>query len=176
MTADANSVDLAAVSRVARNVDLHDIRVISVAASCHPAPEGQLEPQITFDCKGVLVGPSQLNVACDYTLKVNAAGVQAAKVSVVYLLVYDFTGNAPTERDIAQFAKVNGVYHSWPFLRQFLFDLTAKMGMPPLTLPVFQVLSQARTDKTEKKLPAASKKKLPAKKSNPRRSKASASE
>jgi preprotein translocase subunit SecB len=156
MALTESGVDLAAVSRVARNIDLRDIRVIQVAASCSPAPDGPLEPQITFDCKGALVGPDQLNVACDYTLKVNAAGVEAATVKVMYLLVYEVAGNTPTEHDVEQFAQVNGVYHSWPFLRQFLFDLTAKMGMPPLTLPVFQTLPRTKTEKAEK-LPAPKK-------------------
>lgn len=142
-------VDLAAVARVARKIDLHDIRVIQLVSSCSPAPEGPLEPQITFDCKGALVSPGQLNVACDYTMTANAAGAPAASVRVMYLLVYEVTGDPPTERDIEQFAKVNGVYHSWPFLRQLLFDLTAKMGLPPLTLPVFQALS--RTPKSAEK-------------------------
>ena len=149
-------VDLAAVSRVARNIDLHDIRVIQLAATCSPAPEGPLEPQITFDCKGALISPDQLNVACDYTMTTNAAGAPAASVRVTYLLVYEVAGDPPAERDVEQFAKVNGVYHSWPFLRQLLFDLTAKMGLPPLTLPVFQTLSRTPAEKAEK--PPTSKK------------------
>ncbi len=158
MTPTENGVDLAAVSRVARNIDLRDIRVIQVTASCSPTPEGFLEPQITFACEGALIGPDQLNVACDYTLTVTAAGVPAATVGVMYLLVYHITGDTPSEQDVQQFAKVNGVYHSWPFLRQFLFDLTAKMGMPPLTLPVFQVLREKKSEKT-KELPEPARKK-----------------
>ena len=145
-----NGVDLAAVSRVARNIDLRDIRVVQLEAACSPAPEGPLEPQITFDCKGALVSPGQLNVVCDYTMTANAAGAPAASVRAAYLLVYDFSGDPPTERDIEQFARGNGVYHSWPFLRQLLFDLTAKMGLPPLTLPVFQALSRTQTEDAEK--------------------------
>jgi hypothetical protein len=142
------TVDLAAVSRVARGIDLLDIRVIKVEATCSPAPEGALEPQITFDCKGALVAAAQLNVVCDYSFKVTTGGVEAASANVMYLLTYEIAGDTPTERDIEAFAQVNGVYHSWPFLRQFLFDLTAKMGLPPLTLPVFRVFP--RTSKVEK--------------------------
>jgi preprotein translocase subunit SecB len=160
-------VDLRAVSRVSRNIDLRDIRVIELAAACTPAPDGTMEPQITFDCEGTLVSPEQLNVACAYTLTANAAGVTAANVRVMYLLVYQVTGNAPTERDVEQFANVNGVYHSWPFLRQLLFDLTAKMGLPPLTLPVFQVLNRTETEKAEEP-PSPRKRK-------PRRQKATSS-
>ncbi|MFL6199141.1 MAG: hypothetical protein ACJ76J_08195 [Thermoanaerobaculia bacterium] len=159
-----NGVDLAAVSRVSRNIDLQDLRVIQLVASCSPAPEGPLEPQITFDCKGVLVTPDQLNIACDYTFNANTAGASAASVQVIYLLVYEVSGDPPTERDVEQFARVNGVYHSWPFLRQLLFDLTAKMGLPPLTLPVFQVLPRTQAEKAEK--PSALEK------SKPRRQKA----
>jgi len=144
-----SGLDLAAVSRVARNIDLRDIRVVQVAASCSPAPEGAIEPQITFNCKGALVTATQLNVACDYFFKATSAGVQAALVNVTYLLRYEVVGDALAERDVDQFANVNGVYHSWPFLRQFLFDITAKMGLPPLTLPVFQVLPKKKTVRSD---------------------------
>jgi preprotein translocase subunit SecB len=94
-----------------------------------------------------MVEPDQLNVVCDYTLTASGVGLS---VRVMYLMVYEVAGNAPIESDVEQFAKVNAVYHSWPFLRQFLHDLTAKMGLPALTLPVFQVLSRTQADKTEK--------------------------
>lgn len=149
----SESVDLQAVSRVARNIDLRDIRVVQVLASLSPTSEGSLEPKITFDCKGSMVEPDQLNVICDYTLTVSGAG---ANVRVMYLLVYEVSGSTPTEQDVEQFAKVNAVYHSWPFLRQFLYDLTSKMGLPALTLPVFQVLSRTHEGETEK-LPAPKK-------------------
>lgn len=158
MASNENGIDLQAVSRVSRNIDLRDIRVIQVAASCSPAPEGSLEPQITYDCEGSIISPDQLNVVCEYTLNVNTAGVPAATARVMYLMVYDIGGDTPAGQDVEQFAKVNGVYHSWPFLRQFLFDLTSKMGMPPLTLPVFRVLPRTQTEK-DKELPAPKKSK-----------------
>lgn len=155
--APAESVDLQAVSRVARNIDLRDIRVINVLASLSPTEEGQLVPKVTYDCQGAMVEPDQLNVVCDYTLTASGVGLS---VRVMYLMVYEVAGNEPSGLDVEQFAKVNAVYHSWPFLRQFLHDITAKMGLPALTLPVFQVLSRTQTEKTEK---------LPAKKSKGRK-------
>ena len=141
------TVDLSAVARVARSIDLRDIRVIQVEAECSPAPDEPLEPQINVESSGVLVSESQLNVVCGYTLTIKVGGVQAAKCEIVYLMRYEVVGDTFAEQDIEHFASANGVYHSWPFLRQFVFDLTSKMGFPPLTLPVFQVLPRAQAKK-----------------------------
>lgn len=144
MSTTEGGIDLAAVSRVSRNVDLRDIRVIELAASCSPAPEGTLEPRITFEAESALVEVNQLNVKCDYSFTARSAGVLAATIKVVYLLTYEVLGDALEGRDVEQFSRVNGAYHSWPFLRQLLFDLTAKLGLPTLTLPVFQALPRAK--------------------------------
>lgn len=66
------------------------------------------------------------------------AEAQAAQATIKYLLDYDLRGNEPlAEDDIAEFAFANGTLHSWPFVREFLYGLTAKMGFLPYTLPVF---------------------------------------
>jgi preprotein translocase subunit SecB len=150
-------LDLAAVTRVARNIDLRDIRIVKVEASSSPAPSGPLEPRITFDTNAALVADNLLNVACIYTLTVNAGEVCAATINTVYLLTYEVTGGKPSEQDIRHFANANGVYHSWPFLRQFLADMTAKMGFPPLTLPVFQVLPRTAPERKLKDMARAPK-------------------
>lgn len=157
MSIKKEGTDLAAVARVARNIDLRDIRVVNVQASCSPAPQELLEPQISVESSGALVSEGQLNVICDYTFTVNAGGQQIATASIAYLMMYEVEGQI-AERDIEPFARANGVYHSWPFLRQFLFDLTAKMGFPPLTLPVFQVLPRTEQKREEpSRVPAEQK-------------------
>lgn len=139
-----NGVDLAAVTRVARNIDLREIRLIKVEASCSPSPPEPLEPQISVETSSALVSESLLNVICVYDFSVSAGGKQAATAQIAYLMMYTVIGEPIAEKDMEHFARANGVYHSWPFLRQFLFDLTSKMGFPPLTLPVFQVLASTR--------------------------------
>lgn len=160
-----DGVDLTAVARVSRNINLRQIRVVKVEASCSPTPYESLEPRVSVETEGVLVSERLLNVVCAYDFSVNSAGQQIASARIAYLLMYEVVGEAVVESDIEHFARANGVYHSWPFLRQFLFDLTAKMGFAPLTLPVFQVLpsSSKHEESTEQPVRQAKprKKKTP---------------
>lgn len=38
------------------------------------------------------------------------------------------------------FKSINLPVNSWPFFREFIFTLTSKMNIPPLTLPLFKAL------------------------------------
>lgn len=37
------------------------------------------------------------------------------------------------------FGEVNGIYNAWPFWREFVYTTLARMGLPPITLPVFRI-------------------------------------
>jgi preprotein translocase subunit SecB len=37
------------------------------------------------------------------------------------------------------FAERNGIYNVWPYWREFVQSMTVRMGLPPLTVPVFRV-------------------------------------
>lgn len=149
-----NGVDLAAVARVARNINLRDIRMIRIDATCSPSPSEALEPQISFETSSALVSEHLLNVICVYDFSVSSGGQQAASATIAYLMMYEVVGESVNEDDIEHFARANGVYHSWPFLRQLLFDLTSKMGFSPLTLPVFQVLPRSTKQQDKIEAPA----------------------
>lgn len=40
------------------------------------------------------------------------------------------------ERDYQAFAELNGVHNAWPFWREFVLNLTSRMGIRPLVIPV----------------------------------------
>jgi preprotein translocase subunit SecB len=154
-------VDLAAVSRIARRVDLRDIRLIDLAASLSPGEIQFLEPDVTFECSAEQPVPDRIAVVCEYHFTVNSGSTVISDVRARYLLIYELLDLEPEieENHLQQFAHANGTYHSWPFLRQLLFDLTAKMGLPPFTLPVFKVLPrEGRPDQNGAESKAAVKK------------------
>jgi preprotein translocase subunit SecB len=37
------------------------------------------------------------------------------------------------------FAELNGTYNAWPYWREFVQNVTSRMGLPPLTIPVFRL-------------------------------------
>ena len=42
------------------------------------------------------------------------------------------------EDELEAFAKINGIYHAWPYWREFVQSATTRAGLPPLTLHPIQ--------------------------------------
>ena len=131
------SVDFAAAGRVAKRVELKNVRLIEVSAKCDPSLGGPLEPNLNFDCAVVSRKANALEIGCDYRFTARTSEAQVAEAAIKYILVYEVSGSEPLEdEDITQFAFGNGTLHSWPFLREFLYGLTSRMGYLPYMLPV----------------------------------------
>ncbi len=70
-----------------------------------------------------------------------------AEVEVELSLEYPLDSLPPGERRdelFEAFAKVNGVYNSWPYLREVVQNTFARMALPPIVLPVYRV-TKAKT-------------------------------
>lgn len=147
-------VDFAAAGRVSQRVELKGVRVIEVSAKCEPRTiVGPLEPTITHECSYVKQSSNALGVVCSYSFVANSSAARVAEASIKYYLDFDLQGDEPlAEEDLNEFAFANGTLHSWPFVREFLFGLTSKMGYPPYNLPVFHFKPrpQEKKEKAEK--------------------------
>jgi hypothetical protein len=50
-----------------------------------------------------------------------------------------------SRRNLDAFAQINGVFNAWPYWREFVESMTARMHLPPLILPVFRVRETRKT-------------------------------
>ena len=64
-----------------------------------------------------------------------------------------------TEEGFEQFANLNGIYNAWPYWREFIQNTVVRMGLPPLTIPVFRIVESPSKAKTGKKTKKKKKKK-----------------
>jgi preprotein translocase subunit SecB len=132
-------VDLKAVARIAQRVDLRDIRLAEIVASSFKPVLGALEADLNHDCEAKQLEADAFEVICRYNFIVKTSDAEVASARFDFVILYQVSGEeAVAEFDLAEFAFANGTYHSWPFVRQLLFDLTARMGYPPYTLPVLK--------------------------------------
>jgi preprotein translocase subunit SecB len=150
------TVDLAAVNRVAKRVELKGVRLTEISAKCDPAAVGpSLTPTVDLSCSLGEHDESSLQVVCDYSFIAQSEGSQAIQSAIRYLLLYEISGpSAPSSDDLAEFAHANGALHSWPFVRELLYGLTSRMGFPPYTLPVIHFSTKTPAAKVQKKEPA----------------------
>jgi len=70
-----------------------------------------------------------------------------------YALIYSFNatgGPPPEERDafFGAFANINATYNAWPFFRELVHSTLGRMGLQPVSLPVYRVALPAMSPST----------------------------
>ena len=57
-----------------------------------------------------------------------------------------------TAEHLQAFADANGIYNAWPYWREFVQSATARMGLPPLMVPSYRLVStdEEQSDEGEK--------------------------
>lgn len=63
----------------------------------------------------------------------------------------------PSDESLASFSRFNGIYNAWPYFREYVQNVIARMGLPNLTIPVFRI--RAKSEEKEKKALNRGKKK-----------------
>ncbi len=59
------------------------------------------------------------------------------QIGAVYVLGYAISEDSEFQQEqYDAFAEINGLFNLWPFWRELVHNLTMRMGLPPLTLPV----------------------------------------
>jgi hypothetical protein len=60
-------------------------------------------------------------------------------VEASFILIYSVDSfDGLDEKNIEAFAVTNGVFNAWPYWREFVQNTTVRMGLSPLTIPVFR--------------------------------------
>ncbi|MGB8492918.1 MAG: hypothetical protein WCE53_00810 [Candidatus Acidiferrum sp.] len=142
------TVDFAAAGRIAKRAELKSIRLIEITARCDPKIGAPLEPTVKVECVVAHQDVNALEIVCDCQFAARTTQAQVVEAAVKYLLVYEIQGNEPlAEGDVGEFATSNGTLHAWPFLREFLYALTSKMGYPAYVLPTFHFIPRPQEKK-----------------------------
>lgn len=129
-------------------VQLEDIRLAEgkVASSVRSVEEAG-EFDLTLDYKGrctrpirgdrfVVTTTMKFAVLRTSTERARPAVSVNAKYELFYSVPEDFTA---TKKECDAFASVNGIYNAWPYFREFVQSGMQRMGLPPMTLPVYRV-------------------------------------
>jgi len=67
-------------------------------------------------------------------------------IEAVFVLVYKIANlEGLKDENFKAFAHANGVYNAWPYWREFVQNVTSRMGLPPLIIPVFHLFPPAKS-------------------------------
>ena len=137
---DNDSLDLIAAARVSRRVELEAIRLTEVSlASGEAFGSGALELEEVKPVVGMptVLQDGRIEVNCAYMFTFNNNDAFVFDLSLAYSVLYSLRGTEPADDcDLKHFANANGRYHTWPFAREMVTSLTAKMGYTPYVLTV----------------------------------------
>jgi hypothetical protein len=137
---------LAAATRASNRVQLVDVAFVALEAKRLDAGVESTEESgpLSFDvkpCDGRWIRDSgELRVLMPYVVdvvaKMKGRTLSVAHFAVVMRLAYALKDPSLDDETLEGFAWITPFMHSWPYLRAQVQELTTKVGLPPLVLPV----------------------------------------
>jgi Preprotein translocase subunit SecB. len=144
--APVNANEVEQYSRVVKAVELDEIRLLKVVAECTPGTQPQaidVETSFRLD-KVVDVASGRLEAQAHLLVsgKTAASEEPMLRVELSWLVRYRLPQGFSTSDETGQsFLDRNVPVNIWPYAREFVSELTARMGfLPPLVLPVLKIL------------------------------------
>ncbi|MBZ5525409.1 MAG: hypothetical protein LAP21_24555 [Acidobacteriia bacterium] len=83
---------------------------------------------------------------------------QEIQIDASFDLVYRYPEDIdpPTEVELQAFAETNALLNCWPYWRALVQDMVARMGLPPMVLPLFRLLPVGEKKEEKKEAVGAS--------------------
>jgi len=155
---------------VSDRVQLKDVRLIS--CKCHQIPEATLGKKAYEINYSTEVQVDKKNGYVIVTAKFHFEAFSESKtqkpvilMDASFLLAYKIENfEGLTQKGFEQFANINGIYNAWPYWREYVQNIIARMGLPSLTIPVFRIVQSPAKKSVKKKVVRKKTKKTKSKK------------
>lgn len=146
-----NKMKLAA--QVARRVQIKSVDLVELNCRNNVSDISEVKLAVAIE-----TNTSSVYDAGEGILAVNAncvmsAGLRVAepaiRIAATFALVYQLPmSDEYTQDHYDAFGEINGLFNLWPYWRELVQNVTMRMGLPPLTLPVMRV-HQAKQERAE---------------------------
>jgi preprotein translocase subunit SecB len=161
MAKGKKEISFASAVKVSDRVNLQSVKLLACNCKQKPkCPSGQK----TFDMEGnsrFEVDREKNRIEVFIRFALNAFGEETERkkensflnIEATFLILYSINNLADLD-DAAfrSFAEMNGTYNAWPYWREFVQNITGRMELPTLTVPVFRIApppSKAATNKNK---------------------------
>jgi hypothetical protein len=132
---------------IIENCDVEDIRLVNSACSLL-LEDGELPDNLEskIESEGKLLGRHEsigmmhrMQMRGFYTGKYEA-DPSPLYIEAVFAARYSISNKIEiTERDLESFAHTISLLHVWPYWREFVHSMSCRMGLPPITIPLFKI-------------------------------------
>jgi hypothetical protein len=157
--------EVQAAHRFQVNAELHEIRLLDCTATISES-NAQLEGQLRLGLKMETAALSVAEGNARFSVRISIFGDptnapeqperHSFEVACRYALAYDLRpGYSPSTEELDAFREGNAIFHCWPYSRELVQNMTARMGFPIPPLP-FLRLAPKFPQKTVPKRPAKS--------------------
>jgi preprotein translocase subunit SecB len=143
--AKAPTHPLAAINeRSTQSLQLRDLRLLSSSTFLNPGMHPKdLPKEVNQDIKvhcARVEAESSLIYMIDFTLKSNLEnGEPALTVAVRFGLIYQFQTLEGIDDEAGQaFGQTTALFCIWPYWREFVQGMVARMGLPPIRIPLMR--------------------------------------
>lgn len=147
---DQNEREYKFASAVAPHVMLKNIYVKAISAEMNDPraqvvsamAEKDMSASVKWNTSHLFIEES---LSLDVRLDFNVSFGQKPSVSMLYSYVLEYGLDSPPpvesrEALLSAFAKVNGAYNAWPYLREIVQTTCARMSIPTPLLPIYRVI------------------------------------
>lgn len=138
---------------VSDRVQIRDVRLMSCGCKQKPAAmAGKKSYRISTSTDVQLNKDHRIIVVlAGFHFEASLEGTSQEPVLTIdasYALTYQADSfDGLTQEGFEQFANLNGIYNAWPYWREFVQNTVARMGLPPLTIPVFRIVESSSAAK-----------------------------
>ncbi|MBW8002509.1 MAG: hypothetical protein FVQ80_10875 [Planctomycetes bacterium] len=151
-------VDYKLAAAISDQIEIENLRLVS--CSCLQTPNaGKGVHSLEIDCDIKLeVDKKSNHIFVFPQFKLKASPTEDNKkepdlsIEATFVIIYKAKSlKGLKNENFEAFGDTNGIYNAWPYWREFVQNTVARMGLPPLTIPVFRLISAKTTKKKVKK-------------------------
>jgi len=141
---DKTDIDIKAVSRAINQMELINIFLLDANITSDPSTRSPRGASLKYNFNAEILKRKEDNLLliCNFTVSAfrkdqpdNLIMNIGAKFSLEY---YIQNPEKLLENDIDNFIKIAPLDTAWPFWREFVQNLTSRMGFPTLTIPILR--------------------------------------
>lgn len=151
-------IDYKLVAAVSDQIEIKNLRLVS--CNCFQSPNaGKGKLSLEIDCNITFqVDRKKGYIFVFPAFKMQSFLVEGDKsepvlvIKAAFVIIYKAKSlKGLKNENFEAFGNTNGIYNAWPYWREFVQNTVARMGLPPLTIPVFRLISPKASKKKVKK-------------------------
>lgn len=126
--------------RILQGFSLEDIQLVGCSMSGGMPPDvaaDRVKKKIDDEASYEMLSDNTVAILVSYMLRARVRNQVVAKVSANYRLIFH-SSETFSDEFFAIYKAVSLHLNSWPFFRELVASLTARMNVPRLTLPLFK--------------------------------------